>query len=213
MISASEMRLASTPSTPVDEDEIVNILSVADLKREVRRVDTSEDAKFLDAIEEAYYRLDGPNGWLNRAILSQTWVGVVDKFDDKIEIPLPPLSSVGQVRYRDVDGNWTVLATTVYGTVTKGLFGYIYRKDGQSWPDTDEDPDPVEITFTAGFADGAAVLAGMRGIRKGMKLLAGHYFHNPLPTFAEPRTLEVPREVQFGLQFVIGQLRIFNDHS
>lgn len=213
MIRASAMLLESAPTTAVDEEEILEILSVADLKREVRRTDSSEDAKFTDAIEEAYYRLDGPSGWLNRAILEQQWTGVVDGFDDKIEIPLPPLQTVDQIRYRDDDGSWQTLATSVYGVETKGLVGFVYRKSGQSWPDTDENPGAVEITFTAGYTDGDAVLASMRGIRKALKLLAGHYFHNPLPTFSEPRTLEVPREVQFALKFVIGQLQIKNDHS
>lgn len=213
MIRASEIRLAQTAATPVDEDEILNILSVADLKGEVRRTDASEDAKFLDAIKDAYYRVDGPFGWLNRAILEQEWVGVIDAFDDRIELPLPPLVTVDQVRYRDTAGAWQVLSTSVYGVSLYGVCGMIYRKDGQSWPDVDANPDAVEIAFTCGYADGAAVLANMRGVRKLLKLLAGHYFHTPLPTFSEPRTLEVPRKVKFALDFVVQQLRIVNDHS
>lgn len=213
MIRASEIRLANTPETAVTEAEILNILSVADLKREVRRTDASEDTKFQDAIEEAYYRLDGPLGWLNRSILAQQWVGVVDLFDDKIEIPLPPTKQVDQIRYRDENGTWQVLSTDVYGESLYGLVGFIYRKKDQTWPDIHTDPGSVEITFTAGYEDGATVLANMRGIRKALKLLAGHYFHNPLPTFAEPRTIEVPREVMWGLKNAIGQYQIVNDHS
>lgn len=213
MIKASDVRLASAPTTGVTESEILNILSVADLKREARRTDSAEDARFQDAIEEAYYRLDGPAGWLNRAILAQQWTGVIDAFDDEIELPIPPLSSVDQIRYRDENGTWQVLSTTVYGVTTYGLFGKVYLKDGQSWPDVDSDPDPVEIKFTAGYADGADVLANMRGVRKGLKLLAGHYFHYPNPVFTEPRTIEVPRAVMFGLEHALGQYRIWNDHS
>lgn len=213
MIRASEVRLANAPLTPVDEGEILNILTVADLKREVRRTDSSEDAKFKDAIEEAYFRLDGPTGWLNRAILEQQWVGVVDRFADKIELPIPPLTSVDQIRYLDSDGAWQTLSADAYGASTFGLVGYVYKKVGESWPYTKREPGAVEITFTAGYADGEEVLENMRGIRKALKLLGGHYFHTPLPTFSEPRVLEVPRKVQYALDFVIGQLRIVNDHS
>jgi hypothetical protein len=213
MIRASDVRLAQAPATAVDEDEILNILSVADLKREVRRMDASEDAKFEDAIKEAYYRLDGPLGWLNRAILEQQWVGVVDRFDDAIELPLPPLVSVDLIRYRDVDGAWQTLSSDAYGFSTFGLMGVVHCKSGASLPAVTKEPGGVEITFTCGYEDGAAVLENMRGIRRALKLLGGHYFHTPLPTFSEPRTLEVPRKVQYALDFVIQQLRIVNDHS
>lgn len=213
MIRASDVRLANAAATPVDEDEILNILTVADLKREARRTDGSEDERFEDAIKEAYFRLDGPSGWLNRAILEQKWVGVVDRFDDKIELPIPPLMSVDQIRHLDSDGVWQTVAPATYGYSTYGLVGYVYKKAGQSWPYAASEPGAVEISFTAGYPDGDTVLENMRGIRKALKLLAGHYFHNPLPTFAEPRTLEVPRKVQYALDFVIAQLRIMNDHS
>lgn len=213
MIRASDVRLANAAATPVDEDEILNILTVADLKREARRTDSSEDARFEDAIKEAYFRLDGPSGWLNRAILEQKWVGVVDRFDDKIELPIPPLMSVDQIRHLDSDGTWQTVAPATYGYSTYGLVGYVYKKQGQHWPFASAEPGSIEISFTAGYPDGEAVLENMRGIRKALKLLAGHYFHNPLPTFAEPRTLEVPRKVQYALDFVIAQLRIMNDHS
>lgn len=213
MIRASEIRLANIAETPVDEDEILNILTVADLKREARRTDASEDAKFEDSIKEAYFRLDGPSGWLNRAILEQKWVGVIDRFDDKIELPIPPLMSVDEIRYLDGDGAWQTVSADVYGVSTFGLVGFVYKKAGQAWPSVGAEPGAVEISFTAGYPDGATVLENMRGVRKALKLLAGHYFHNPLPTFSEPRTLEVPRTVQYALEFVIAQLRIVNDHS
>lgn len=216
MISASEMRLNNEAATPITAGEILNIVSVADLKRQSRRLDSSEDTRFQESIEDAYYYLDGPNGYLNRAILSQQWVGFLDEFDDCIEVPLPPLVTVDLVRYRDTAGTWQTLATSVYGVRTAGLFGEIYLKADQSWPGLHDDPGSVEITFTAGMTDGAAVIAAgskLRGVRKAMLLLAGHYFHNPLPTYPEPRLVEVPRTVQWGLTNVLGRIRIVNDHS
>jgi len=213
MIRASEMRLAQTAATPADKAEILNILSVAELKREVRRTDASEDDKFEDAIYDAYYRLDGPLGWLNRAILEQQWVGVIDGFDDVIEIPLPPLVTVDQIRYRDTSGAWQVLSTDTYTVSTYGLVGSVQKVDRNGWPEVDKNADPVEIAFTCGFGSGADVVANFQGFRRALKLLAGHYFHTPLPTFSEPRVLEVPRKVQYALDFAIRQLGIVNDHS
>ena len=215
MIKASEVRLSSPAATAPDAAEILNILSLADFKGEfrIRNNVTAENTRATDAIKEAYFHLDGPTGWLNRAILSQEWVGFVDAFDNQIEMPIPPLQSVDQIRYRDSAGTWNVLATSVYGVDTSGLFGIVYLKDGQSWPDVGSDPGGVEITFTAGYGDGADVLEQAYNIRKAMKLLSGHFFHNPTPTFVEPRLVEVPRKIQYGLEKVVNQFRIVNDHS
>lgn len=215
MIPAAQIRLAQTASTPADDDEILNILSLAEFKAEHRRTGTSEDDRITACIKEAYWRLDGPNGQLNRAILEQTWVGVLDKFDDRIELPLPPLQSVGQVRYRDTDGAWQVLSTDIYGVETKGLFGFIYRKKDQVWPTlySSVEPGLVEITFTAGWGNGAEVLTAAPNMKKLLKLLGGHFYFYPTPTFVEPRVVEVPRKVWFGLEYLLGQYRIVNDHS
>lgn len=215
MIKASQVRLNSTAETPADEAEILNILPLATFKAEfrIRHNIADENTRMTNAIKEAYYRLDGPTGWLNRAILEQQWKGFVDDFDDEIEVPLPPIQQVDTVRYRDEDGDWQTLSTDVYGVDTSGLFARIYLKKDQSWPDVYADPASVEITFTAGWGDGATVLTSAYMVSKAMKLLAGHYYHNPTPTFVEPRLVEVPRKIQYGLENILGQIRIVNDHS
>lgn len=213
MSKASEMRLAATAATAPVEAQILAILSVSDFKAEHRISHSAEDDKIEECIKEAYYRLDGPSGNLNRAILTQTWVGVLDQFENWIEIPLPVLASVTSVRYRDVNGDWQTLSTSVYGVDTYGLFGCIYLKPEQAWPTVYSERGSVEITFVAGWGDGADVLSAAYGIRKALKLLAGHFYHNPTPTFVEPRLVEVPRKIWFGLEYVLAPYRIVNDHS
>lgn len=214
MIKASEIRLLQTPTAPVDDAEIFNILSLDDFKAEFRIGNNvaAENNRAISAIREAFYRLDGPTGWLNRAILSQQWKGYMDSFDE-FEVPLPVTSSVDTVRYRDTDGTWQTLSTDYYGVDLSGLFAVVYLKKDKTWPDVYQDRASVEVTFTGGWDDGADVLTNAYGIRKAMKLLAGHYFHNPTPTFVEPRLVEVPRKIQYGLENTIGQFRIVNDHS
>jgi uncharacterized phiE125 gp8 family phage protein len=213
MITAKEMRLAQAAETAPVEAQILIILPVADFKTEHRITHSAEDNKITDCIKEAYYRIDGPKGSLNRAILTQTWKGVIDEFDDIIEIPLPVLQSVTQVRYRNTDGDWTVLSTDIYGVSTYGLFGWVYLKTDQIWPELHTEPGSVEITFVAGWGAGADILTKAYGIRKAMKLLAGHFYYNATPTFVEPRLVEVPRKIWFGLEYVLGQYRIRNDPS
>jgi len=150
---------------------------------------------------------------LNRAILTQTWTGYLDKFDGSMELPLPVLQSVSSVNYLDEDGDWQVLATTVYGSITTEFFGKVYLKKDQTWPSIHSEPNSVKITFVAGWGVGADVLVKAYNIRKILKLLAGHFYFNPTPTFVEPRLVEVPRKVWFGLEYLLGQYRIMNDPS
>lgn len=213
MIHASEIRVASEAATAVVQSEILAILSVQAFKDEHRITHSVEDDRIEEAIKEAYAWLDGPRGYMNRAILTQTWKGVIDDFDDVIEIPTPPLQSVDSIRYRDEDGNWQTLATTIYGVDSYGLFGRVFLKKDQEWPDVYEDPGSVEITWTAGYGTGAEVVTKRPAYRKALKLLGGHYYFNPTPTFVEPRLVEVPRKIQFGLEHVLSRELIRNDHQ
>jgi uncharacterized phiE125 gp8 family phage protein len=213
VIAAKDVRLEQTPTSAPTASEILAILSVADFKLEHRIRHNAEDTRIEDCIKEAYYRLDGPKGHLNRAILSQTWKGVIDQWDEYVELPLPVLQSISQIRYRAIDGTWTVLATSYYAVEAYGLFGGFYRKKDQVWPELYDERGSIEITFVAGWGTGANVLTKAYGIRKALKLLAGHFYLNPSPTFVEPRLVEVPRKIWYGLDYVLGQYRVMNDPS
>ncbi len=208
-MNASELLLPAVAQTAPTKAEIL-VLLTADALKATRRVKHSqEDALYEDAIVEAFDFFDA-KGWLNRAILTQTWKAYPTKWDTVIELPFPPLQSVTSITYTDTDGATQTLATSVYGVSTNGLFGTVYLKDGQSWPDLHADPDPICITFECGYGAGAAVPAG---IRKAIKLLATHYFENPSQTYAEPRLVEVPRKIMYGIEAAAGKFRILNDQS
>jgi uncharacterized phiE125 gp8 family phage protein len=201
--------LATPPSTA----EILNIVSVAELKAEQRVTHSLEDAAIQAAIEDAYGFLDGRNGWLNRSILTQTWKLYLPAFADRMELPFPPLSSVTQVRYRDTANAWQVLDTSVYVVVAGEFVPYLALADGQSWPETYVHPEAVEATYVAGYGLGAAVKAGAFGIRRGIKLLAGHFYRNREATLAEPRMVTLSRRLELGLEEVAGMFRIPNSHA
>jgi uncharacterized phiE125 gp8 family phage protein len=48
--------------------------------------------------------------------------------------------------------------------------------DGEEWPDTDLDPNSVEVEFKAGYGTAAANVPDT--IKAAMKLLVGHWFEN-----------------------------------
>lgn len=101
-----------------------------------------------------------------RAILTQTWRLVLDRFPcagAALVIPRPPLQSVTSITYVDPEGveqvwggsprPYTVTApsgpTASYGAVTPGY--------GETWPETRAETRAVVVEFVAGWEDVDAV--------------------------------------------------------
>lgn len=192
--------------------EILGILSVEDLKAQQRVRHMVEEEIFQNSILDAYGYFDGIDGWLRRSILTQEWTLRLPRFSDKIELPAPPLDSVISIKYFDVDDTEQTLATSVYSVHKHTTYGYIARKNAQSWPATTVRDDAVAIHYRAGYGDANAVKAKAPGIRRALILLAGHYYRNREQTFAEPRLVEVPRDLLHGMDRSAGKFRLPAHH-
>lgn len=153
-----------------------HVLDIDDVRTWLR-IDTSgspsahsHDAMITGLMAAADDWLDGKDGILGRALLTQTWNLHLDAFpgggggeylqdrrrSDRIRIPLPPLQSVDSVTYIDTAGTTQTLATSKY-RVGKGEPGFIEPSYGESWPTTRMVADAVTIRFTAGYGARAAV--------------------------------------------------------
>lgn len=208
-----EIILSTAAETAPTEDEIVELVSIAEMKAELSIRHSLLDDRIEAAIFDAYSWLDGPNGWLNRAILTQTWKAFAPRFDCTIELPIPPLQSITSVRHRDTDGNWQATSATLWGSNLAGTYGSVFLKSQQDWPSVYPEMNPVEIVFVAGYGDAAAVKSKARGITRAIKLLAAHWYENPSATFSDVRLIEVPRTLELGLKAAAGKYRLWLDHS
>src|SRR5262245_61367182 len=93
------LRLLTPPDTPP--------VSLDEAKAHLR-VDHTDDDNYITAlIAAATTYLDGWNGVLGRAMITQEWELVLDAFPcgDAIEIPLGPLQDVSRVAYDDSAGD------------------------------------------------------------------------------------------------------------
>lgn len=108
----------------------------------------------LDAlIAAARQQIDGADGWLGRAFISQTWRGTLDGFPcSEIGIPLPPLQDILSVQHTDGDGMTQELDPAEY-QIVQGRRAYIIPAFGKSWPATRCTRDAVTIEFIAGYGD------------------------------------------------------------
>jgi uncharacterized phiE125 gp8 family phage protein len=140
--------LVEAPTTPA--------LSLDDAK-DYLRVDINDDDDLITAcIAAAEQNLDGRDGWLGRALVSQIWDYKLAEFGGcEIRIPLPPLIAVESVQYYDADNVLQTLASDVYEVVGVGGFGKaaIVLKHGQRWPATYPRAEAVAIRFRAGYVD------------------------------------------------------------
>lgn len=134
----------------------VEPLSLAEVKEYLRITDTDEDASIRILIKAARKHIEGPYGFLGRALVTQTWELVLDEFPaNEIKIPLPPLQSITSIKYDDGDGNETTLADTEYTVDNVSEPGWVVPVSSGSWPTTFEGINAVRIRFVAGYESAA----------------------------------------------------------
>jgi uncharacterized phiE125 gp8 family phage protein len=133
-----------------------------------------------DAVVEAYLmaarqRIDGADGYLGRALISQTWQGMLDAFPvqngDLIYIPLPPLQQITSIVYLDSDGAPVTMDPASY-QVVKGPRPYVVPAFGTTWPAAGQMADAVTVTFIAGYGDNGTDVP--EPIRTAIALAANH---------------------------------------
>lgn len=133
----------------------------------------------MDAyITAARQRIDGADGYLGRALITQTWHGNLDTFpigcDGKIVIPLPPLQMLSQVSYLDASGTPVVMDPATY-QVVMGPRPYIVPVYNSNWPSVTTRADAVTIEFTSGYGDNGDDVP--EPIRTAIALAVGHIHH------------------------------------
>ena len=90
----------------------------------------------------------------------------------KLELPLPPLVSVEEVRTFDRNGDSTVFSSTGYYLDTYGEPGSLVLKDGATWPSNLRDLNALEVDFTAGYDTVPPML------KIAMLQIAAHWYEN-----------------------------------
>ncbi len=110
-------------------------VTLAEAKEDLRIDDTAQDS-----VVAAW--LAGIVGYtehrLGRALITQTWRIVHDRFPDAFMVPMPPAQSVVAIRYYDEDGQLQTLAPADYLLDAVKLPGWIVPAPGKAWPATQD---------------------------------------------------------------------------
>ena len=167
------------------------------------RVDADDENALIDSlVDAATAHLDGPNGILGRALITQVWNLSLDRFPvysatnpwEAISIPLPPLQSVQSITHVDTAGATQTLASSVYTVDIASQPGRVYPAYNQEWPEVRDIPNAVTIQFTAGYGDAASNVPDT--IITAVKQMVAHWFDNRPAVEIGTIATEVPMGVR-----------------
>jgi len=130
-------------------------VSLSEAKAHLRVTSSSENDLIAIYLAAARQMIDGPTGWLGRALVTQTWELLLDTFPaNEIKIPLPPLQSITSIKYDDEEGVEQTIGAENYDV---DLDGWIVTADDYAWPTPIAAINAVRVRFVAGYGNAAAV--------------------------------------------------------
>ena len=122
-----------------------NPISLADAKSHLRVAHTDDDTSIESLINSAFDEVERLTGRLFR---TATCVLTCRSFpDDHLVLPRSPLVSLTSVSYRDTAGESQTLSNCL---IDSGIPAAIEPATGTTWPATQDRPDALTVTFTAG---------------------------------------------------------------
>jgi len=131
-------------------------IAIEEVKDHIRWESAGGDqAQIALYMRSAVQQMDGAEGLLNRALVTQTWEMKIDEFPvSTIKVPLPPLQSITSIEYIDTGGTTQTLAASKYkvlNVASPGRAGLIEPAFGEVWPTTRLEREAVIVTFIAGY--------------------------------------------------------------
>lgn len=139
------LSLVTAPAAP--------LLSLSEAKQHLRVEHTFDDALIRALVATVEAHIAGRDGYLGRALLTQTWDFKLPWFPacHDIDLPFPPLQSVTHVKYYDGDDVEQTFSSAAYAVHTASDVGYIKLKKGYGWPGSYVRDDAVTIRIVCGY--------------------------------------------------------------
>ena len=131
------------------------------------------DDRLTTFIQVARQSLEGLQGWLGRALITQTWDLYLDAFPcDELRLPFPPFQKVDEIVVTNSAGAETVVDPTRYRAL-KGEFGVIVPVG--DWPraSVGARQQGVRVRFTCGYGAPEDLAKQAAPIVQAVTLMAG----------------------------------------
>ncbi|MEQ8226790.1 MAG: hypothetical protein RIA64_01800 [Rhodospirillales bacterium] len=137
------------PVYPVTDAEVWDHLRVNLIGSPAVPVDQSHIATLIAA---AVNHMDGKDGALGRALVTQTWDYKMDCLPrDGFKVPLPPVQSVTFIKYIDLNGIEQTLSSDLYTVDTSSEPARIVPAYGETWPDARNQVNAVTVRLVCGY--------------------------------------------------------------
>jgi len=189
----------SRPALSLVTPPIVDPLTLDEAKHHLHVTWDEENDVIETLIDAARAHIDGRDGWLGRALTTQTWDYTLPAFpaEDCIRLQLPPVQSIESIKYRDGNGTLQTFGSSNYELgADKHWRPEVRLVYGASWPATRDQADAVIIQTKNGYGDAAESIP--QPIRQALLLLIGHLYLNREPL--GDVTTEMPYAVEALLQ-------------
>lgn len=128
-------------------------VALAHVRSHLRVDGTTEDGYLGDLLASVRARYERDNGL---ALCTQTLVQQMDRFPATIELMRWPVTSIASITYVDGTGASQTVAPSDYLSDLISAPARIRPAHGRTWPAARDQVNAVAITFTAGYAAGAA---------------------------------------------------------
>jgi uncharacterized phiE125 gp8 family phage protein len=155
-------------------------ITLAEAKAHLNVDYTDDDVLIQTMIDAATAHVDGPVGFLGRAIIDQTWELTLDEFPTaEIVIPMPPLIEVVSVKYDDSSGTEQTISALDYVVDNASEPARVWY--ATTWPTTFTGINAVRVRFRAGYLDTSvspAVATVPADIKAAIKLYVGSLYGN-----------------------------------
>ncbi len=149
-------------------------VTLVECKAHLRVDDSTDDTLLTAMLTAAVANCEHITG---RAIITQKWQTTLDEFpcDGVIPLSRATVTAVDSVKYYDGDGVQTTISSSVYQLVAGDYAADVREAYGQTWPTPREQAEAVQVIFSCGYANAAAV---PEPIKAWIKLRVGAMYEN-----------------------------------
>lgn len=110
-------------------------------------------------------RLD-VEAWTNRTMIDTGYDFFINDLFDEIFIPTSTIIAVSAITYQDLEDATQTLSSTLFKVDNKSVSNKVFRDPLETYPEVLVQPLAVKISFTAGFANVAAVPENLKTVIK-----------------------------------------------
>lgn len=184
------------------------------LAKKYLRIDTFDDDDVVNqAIAAATAHIDGPMGWLGRALMTQTLELRLPRFPHlpwsrSVSLPCAPVQSVTSVKYDDPTGAEQIVDSALYKSLGSER-SRLACAVGAAWPATQggfegEDVESVRVRYVAGYGDIAGDVPPQ--IISALLMLIAQWYEIRPATIAEN---SIPYEMPNGVEALLAPFRLY----